>query len=261
MINARIHTNTGPNVNTISSNPTTEHQTHSAANIEDENAVNGVEISEPLKQQTAPEISIVAEDLAQTEMSDGRQSKATSSTTITGPIQETNVIQQLDPMRTKRNLITRQITGYQLGTISGSTNLKSIIKTNTDSSTSGRVKYILKNMFNFSLLNEPVYVLSSLFMVLAYSNRVVILSQTVSAAVHKGHTYKESAYLLTIMGITNLVCRLISSVVMNLKCLNPMWYSCVGALSLTGAGFVMAFAHSYPMFVCGGILMGGFEGE
>ena len=245
MINARIHTNTGPNVNIVS----TEHQTQSVANIKDGNTDCGVEISEYHQQPTVPEISIVTDELVHTVLSDGKKSKVTSCTSITGSKQDTNAKHQPDPTRNK------------LDKIDGTYTLNSTIKINKVSPHSGTVKYILKNIFNFSLMKDPVYVLSALCIVLTMSNRVAILSQTVSAAVHKGHTYKDSAYLITILGFTNLVCRLISSVVMNLKGFNPMWYCCVGALSLTGAGFVMAFAHSYPMFVCGGILMGGFEGK
>ena len=122
-------------------------------------------------------------------------------------------------------------------------------------------KTIMKNILDFSLMKNVSFILCAFYIMLMRGSRVIVISQIVSAAISKGHSARESAYIVTVMGFSNIVFRIISAVVLNLKSTSPLWFSFLGVLCLTATGFLAAFAQQYTMFVCGMLLLGAFEGE
>ena len=119
---------------------------------------------------------------------------------------------------------------------------------------------LLKNMMDFSLMKNSAYMLCAVYISLFRGSRAALMSQIVSASVFNGNSFRESANLVTVMGFSNIVVRITSAVVLNLKCINPFWYSFFGVLCLSAAGFLAAFAQNYTMFVFSTVLTGAFEG-
>ena len=130
----------------------------------------------------------------------------------------------------------------------------------TESKKTIYIRVILKRMADFTLLKEAMFLLFILYSALTNTARITMITQIVSASIHSGSSPKESAYLPTIMGFANLVLRLFSTVVMNFKWFNPLWYTCAGSVCMALSAFVAAFTSSYPIFALSMVLLGVYEG-
>ena len=122
------------------------------------------------------------------------------------------------------------------------------------------IRMILNQMGDFTLLKQTKFLVLILYATLTRIARIAMTTQIVSASIHSGSSPKESAYLPTIMGFANLVLRLFSTIIMNFKWFNPLWYTCAGSVFMALSAFVAAFTSSYPMFALSNVLLGVYEG-
>ena len=120
---------------------------------------------------------------------------------------------------------------------------------------------IFSHMVDVSVFRDPSFVVCIMHKLFLVTCRIGLLAHTVSAALKQGVNEKSAAYLLTIMGLCNFVTRVLSSILMNIRGVDPLAYNSVGTLCIAGAAMFAAFADRYELFVVSMIFLGCCEGE
>ncbi|KAK4293958.1 hypothetical protein Pmani_033383 [Petrolisthes manimaculis] len=120
------------------------------------------------------------------------------------------------------------------------------------------IKGTLTQMMDFSLMKNPVFLLigvANLFGMLGFYTPFVYLP---AAAQEKGVDAQSATFLISIIGITNTVGRVLSGILADLPWVNPLWLNnfCIVCSGL--CVFLTPFAYSYTSFVILSLCFGFF---
>ncbi|KAK3855220.1 hypothetical protein Pcinc_038363, partial [Petrolisthes cinctipes] len=120
------------------------------------------------------------------------------------------------------------------------------------------IKGTLSQMMDFSLMKNPVFLLigvANLFGMLGFYTPFVYLP---AAAQEKGIDSQSATFLISIIGITNTVGRVLSGILADLPWVNPLWLNnfCIVCSGL--CVFLTPFAYSYTSFVILSLCFGFF---
>ena len=88
-----------------------------------------------------------------------------------------------------------------------------------------------------------------------------VANHSVTAAVTKGIPIERAVYLPSILGLGNLLLRMLSTVVLNIKAFNRDVYFLVGILSCMSAALIAALASSFESMAVVMALVGMNEGN
>lgn len=116
----------------------------------------------------------------------------------------------------------------------------------------------LGQMMDFSLLKNPIFLLigvANLFGMLGFYTPFVYLP---SAAIEKGVEPEYATFLISIIGITNTVGRVLSGFIADLPCVSPLWVNNICIIMSGLCVFLTPFATSYTSFVALSLFFGFF---
>ena len=116
-------------------------------------------------------------------------------------------------------------------------------------------------LMDFSICRDVKYVLYVFVRLLWFFCRFCLGTHIVNAATLLGVGLTEARYLPSVIGISNLVLRCFSTVVLNFRCLNKEVYFSLGIVCVTTACFLAASAKDYAYLVAAMVMVGCNEGQ
>jgi hypothetical protein len=123
-----------------------------------------------------------------------------------------------------------------------------------------RWKSFCERLVDFSICEDPTYVLYVFVRLLWFFARFCLGTHVVNAATMLGIGLREARYLPSIIGISNLVLRCFSTLVLNFSFINKEMYFSAGIVCVTVACFLAATANEYTYLVAAMALLGCNEG-
>ncbi|XP_071516142.1 monocarboxylate transporter 14-like isoform X2 [Panulirus ornatus] len=120
------------------------------------------------------------------------------------------------------------------------------------------IRGTLSQMMDFSLMKNPVFLLigvANLFGMLGFYTPFVYLP---AAAIEKGVEPEYATFLISIIGITNTVGRVLSGLIADLPWVNPLWINNICIILSGVCVFLTPFATSYASFVVLSLFFGFF---
>uniref|UniRef100_A0A0N7ZCA7 Major facilitator superfamily (MFS) profile domain-containing protein n=1 Tax=Scylla olivacea TaxID=85551 RepID=A0A0N7ZCA7_SCYOL len=120
------------------------------------------------------------------------------------------------------------------------------------------IRGTLSQMMDFSLLKNPIFLLigvANLFGMLGFYTPFVYLP---SAAIEKGVDPEYATFLISLIGITNTIGRVLSGIIADLPCVSPLWINNICIIMSGVCVFFTPFASSYSSFVVLSLFFGFF---
>ncbi|XP_063858697.1 uncharacterized protein LOC135099926 isoform X3 [Scylla paramamosain] len=120
------------------------------------------------------------------------------------------------------------------------------------------IRGTLSQMMDFSLLKNPIFLLigvANLFGMLGFYTPFVYLP---SAAIEKGVDPEYATFLISLIGITNTIGRVLSGIIADLPCVSPLWINNICIIMSGVCVFLTPFASSYSSFVVLSLFFGFF---
>ena len=111
-------------------------------------------------------------------------------------------------------------------------------------------------LLDFTPLRKPQFVLCAFYFMLTRMSKLGFITHIVSCAKYRGVPEDAAGYLLTIMGFSQLVSLVISSLLMNLSSVRIPLVFCSASVLISSAMFCAAFSDSYALLVTSSILLG-----
>ncbi|XP_064118467.1 uncharacterized protein LOC135223692 isoform X1 [Macrobrachium nipponense] len=116
----------------------------------------------------------------------------------------------------------------------------------------------LSQMMDFSLLKNPVFLMigvANLFGMLGFYTPFVYLP---AAAQEKGVDPEYSTFLISLIGITNTVGRVLSGLIADMPCVSALWINNICIVMSGVCVFLTPLAHSYGSFIALALFFGFF---
>ena len=148
----------------------------------------------------------------------------------------------------------------------GSNTNTSFQNTYTTKTATKQAKYHLwkdyfRKMLDFSPMKNVCFVICVVHYLLAWMSKFGILTHMVTCAKLRGIPAEDAAYLMSIIGLGNLVARIISPFLMNIPRMDPVWVLFVSAVFVAASAFGTAFAHTYNGLTVCAVMLGFGDGK